>query len=69
MSLKEGEKKTIHSAEITFDEFLETVYEKGEFEALVEWVYHNQASKETCDRKTIKKEYERFLENIYNQLP
>ena len=69
LSLKAGEKKTIHSAEITFDEFLETVYEKGEFEALVEWVYHNQASKETCDRKTIKKEYERFLENIYNQLP
>ena len=69
LSLRLQGENNMRLSEVPFEEYENIVYQKGDFGSLVGWGYYNQAEKGKYSKDIIRKEYRRFMENIYQSQP
>lgn len=69
LSLRLQGENNMSLSEVPYEEYENIIYQKGDFESLVEWIYNNQVEKGKYSKDTIRKEYRRFMENIYQSQP
>ena len=69
LSLRLQGENNMSLSEVPYEEYENIIYQKGDFESLVEWIYNNQVAKGKYSKDTIRKEYRRFMENIYQSQP